>query len=67
MVKETVIAGTRVANPRHIALEEIVSRTVQAVLQTTVEGEHGDEPCIKLEFTDGTEHGFVLPSDNWEN
>jgi hypothetical protein len=49
---------------RHVALDEIVGKTIQGIARTTVEGANGDEPCVMLFFSDGTRHGFVLPADN---
>lgn len=46
-----------------IALEDVVGRTVAAIYRTEVKGAYGDEPCITLVFTDGTQHGFVIPVD----
>ena len=63
--KETIISGTKKRRSyRHIALEEIVGRTIEAIAETTVEGNYDPEPCVVLCFTDGTKHGFVLPSDD---
>lgn len=49
---------------RHVALDEIVGKTIQGIARTTVEGANGDEPCVMLFFSDGTRHEFVLPADN---
>lgn len=45
------------------ALRSLIGKTIARVEEGTVEGPFGDEPCIFLIFTDGTEHGFVLPTD----
>ena len=68
MARLKLMHGTKVPrrNYRQVALGEIVGKTVQAVAETTVEGENGSEPCVMLLFTDGTRHGFVLPGDGWE-
>ena len=68
MARLKLMHGTKVPgrNYRHVALDEIVDKTIQGVAETTVEGSDGDEPCVMLLFTDGTRHGFVLPGDNWE-
>jgi hypothetical protein len=65
MANMNLIYGTRTprVNYRHVALEAIVGKTIQGVATTTVQGENGDEPCVMLLFTDGTKHGFVLPSE----
>jgi len=46
-----------------IALEDVVGRTVAAIYKTEVEGAFGEEPCITLVFTDGTQYGFIIPAD----
>lgn len=46
-----------------IALEDVVDRTVAAIYKTEVEGAFGEEPCIILVFTDGTQYGFVIPAN----
>jgi hypothetical protein len=68
MVRLKLMHGTRTPklDYRHVALDDIVGKTVQGVARTTVQGANGDEPCVMLLFTDGTRHGFVLPGDNWE-
>jgi hypothetical protein len=66
MAKLKLMYGTKTPrlDYRHVALENIVGKTVQGVAETTVQGENGNEPCLMLLFTDGTKHGFVLPGDN---
>jgi hypothetical protein len=68
MARLKLMHGTRTPkhNYRHVALDDIVGKTVQGVARTTVQGANGDEPCVMLLFTDGTRHGFVLPGDGWE-
>lgn len=60
-----VIAGKKRKGVRyqHVTLEDTVGKTIEAVSQTEVDGAFGHEPCIVLHFTDGTKHGFVLPTD----
>lgn len=45
-----------------VELEDVVGKTIRAIRHTTVEGAYGKEPIVTLYFTDGTCHGFVLPS-----
>ena len=45
-----------------VALEDLAGKTIEAVLLDSVEGGDGEEPCLQLLFTDGTQHGFVLPA-----
>jgi len=66
MSKVKIIAGTKSGRYEAVALESLVGKTVEAIGNTTVEGANGPEPCINLYFSDKTYHGFVLPSDNWE-
>jgi len=62
-----LIAGQLPGEPSgECALEDVVGKTIVAIYKTEVEGAFGEEPCIKLVFDDNTEHGFVLPSDNWD-
>lgn len=57
------IAGhTTHSEYEHIPLKDTVGKTVEAVSSTTVPW--GKEPCIVLHFSDGTKHGFVLPTDD---
>lgn len=60
-----IIAGKRQKGAcyKHVALEDTVGKTIEAIGMTEVEGAYGNEPCVMLHFTDGTKHGFVLPSD----
>lgn len=46
------------------ATPDLVGKTIQRISCTTVEGAWGDEPVTLLHFTDGTEHGFVHPTDD---
>jgi hypothetical protein len=66
MSNQNLMHGTRTPKLKYkqVALGDIVGKTVQGVARTTVPSEIGDEPCIRLLFTDGTSHGFVLPRDN---
>jgi hypothetical protein len=48
---------------RHVSLDHLVGKTVQAVGHDEVEGPYGMEPCTVLFFTDATCHGFVHPPD----
>jgi hypothetical protein len=43
--------------------DSMVGKTVEAVGNTTVPGQYGNEPCTVLFFTDKTRHGFVHPSE----
>jgi hypothetical protein len=47
-----------------ITLDEIVGKTIARIEWREVDGPHGAEPCCVLIFTDGTEHGFVVPADD---
>lgn len=61
-----IFAGEkRKGHYKHVGLEKIVGKTVEAVGLTTVEGADGHEPCTMLYFTDGTRHGFVHPAEDW--
>jgi hypothetical protein len=62
-VKAKKIAGKISGKAKHVQLEEIVGKTILGIGSTTVEGANGPEPCIMLYFTDGTSHGFVIPTD----
>ena len=64
MPRGKLLAGTRGGRAVHVELTAIVGKTIQGVVRTTVPSDEGDEPCIQLLFTDGTEHGFVLPRDS---
>ena len=46
-----------------IDLKDCVGKTIEGIGQTKVQGEYGPEPCVVLLFTDGTKHGFVLPTE----
>jgi len=64
--KVKIIAGKKKKGKyKQVYLQEIVGKTVEAVGETTVPGAYGDEPCIRLYFTDKTYHGFVMPADGW--
>lgn len=67
MAKVKIVAGqkSRAGRYKQVGLNETVGKTVEAIGETTVPSNNGDEPCIVLFFTDGSRHGFVLPSDNW--
>lgn len=63
-MKGKLIAGVKPkSEPTQASLKEIVGKTVSGVVQSTVEGAHGKEPVIYIVFSDGTQHGFVLPTD----
>ena len=63
MAGAKVVAGEKTHKKyRHVALEEAVGKTVEAVARTGVGGAWGEEPCVMLLFSDGTGHGFVLPA-----
>lgn len=66
MARTKIIHGkkSRKGTYKAVALQETVGKKIEAIGETTVEGAYGDEPCIVLFFDDGTQHGFVLPSDN---
>lgn len=42
-------------------LHDIIGKTIECVVLTTVEGAYGDEPATKLLFTDGTDYTFIHP------
>lgn len=48
---------------QQVPLDTLVGKMVEAISQKTVDGAWGQEPCIVLHFTDGTEHRFVLPTE----
>ena len=56
--------GIKVDDYRHVPLKELVGQTVEGVVETSVDGAHGDEPCIMLLFTGGIKHGFVIATDS---
>lgn len=63
-MKSKLIAGTKTRErykPRR--LKDIVGKTIEAIVLTHVAGPEGPEECIRLLFTDGTRHGFVLRND----
>ena len=66
--KTTLLCGkkSKKGKYKHVPLEETIGKKVEAAVMGFVDGNYGDEPCIYLLFDDGTKHGFVLPSDNWE-
>ena len=49
---------------RPIGLPKIIGKTIETITETVIEGEYGDQRCTNLLFTDGTTHGFVMPSDD---
>lgn len=62
--KRKLLFGTRRQSPyTHTPLGNVVGKTIEVVSQTTVEGSDGDEPCLMFGFTDGTEHGVVMPRE----
>lgn len=60
-----IIAGKKSHQGKypHVALGEIVGKTIEAIGTTTVDSAYGDEPCTILYFKDGTQHGFVHPAE----
>lgn len=64
MARNELVAGKQTKKRyRHVDLAQIVGKTVEAVTQGTVPGNYGPEPVIYILFSDGTRHGFVLPTD----
>lgn len=45
----------------HVALHQIVGKTVEAIEEGSVASNYDSEPCLMLYFTNQTKHGFVLP------
>ena len=65
MAKTKIIHGKKKRKKyRHVSLEEIVGETLEAIGLTTTKGNWGDEPCLQLFFSNGKQHGIVLPADN---
>jgi len=44
--------------------EELIGKTIASIRWGKVPSEYGEDDCVYLVFTDGTEHGFVLPTDD---
>lgn len=64
MAKRKVIAGQKGSlKAKHVPLKDVVGKTIIKVESGTVEGAFGNETCVFLVFSDGTEHGFVLPQN----
>ena len=67
MAKEILIAGTKTHNDYvPVELKDTVGKTVEAVVETWVPGAEGPDKCLRLLFSDGTRHGFVVGCDDSE-
>lgn len=51
----------REAIPALVNDEALIGKTVSNVTYGEVDGAFGPEPLVILHFTDGSQHGFVLP------
>jgi hypothetical protein len=49
-----------------VPLEAMVGKTVEAIARDTAPGACGRDRVVRLLFSDGTQHGFVVPDDEDE-
>lgn len=64
-MKRELLAGKKDdKKAKHVEPEDVVGKTVSAVVLKEVEGAYGTEKCYEIQFADGTETGFVVPNDD---